>query len=320
MTKSQRDSAESLDVVDLEEVTHRDSGLRPLPLPPSKKPSSPPPPIPRAPRALRAADLGYELEAPPPPQRVDMDDLIADLSSRPPPRISPAAGLWEIPSIGPAKRDSIRPPAPAAGKKKTPIVMMIGIGVGAYTLGIVTMLALNGTSTPDPSVVREEIVAGELAEPVITATETSAPAAAEPAAPIAAPVVAPPIAAAPVARRPRRAIAPVERAVEDEAIAAAEAVEEEAAVEPNLPDAPSREDVQRAMSSVRSQIQACAQPADRGQQPVVRFTFISDGRATHAVANGVSGPTASCIARAARAARVPEFSRDRFVVEFPFQL
>lgn len=321
MTQS-RDSAESLDVGDLEEVPERESGLRPVPIPrglwSSAKAPSAPPPIPKAPPVPKS--FGLELNLPP-PQRFDMDDLMADLSSRPPPRVSPAAGLWEIPSIGPAPKRASSVPAPAPAPAR-PVALLIGVGVVAYALGILTMLAIR---PPLPQVEREPAAAAApVEEPIAHEPVAAEPPAVEAPVVVAAPVVEVPApVAAPIARSAPRVRPP---AVEPVALQApveeTPVVEEQAAPapDPSIPETPSREDVQAAMSSVRPAIQACAQPADRGQQPIVRFTFVGSGRASHAVASGVGGPTASCIARAAREASVPAFSRDRFVVEFPFQL
>ncbi|MEC7521576.1 MAG: hypothetical protein VYE22_16975, partial [Myxococcota bacterium] len=82
---------------------------------------------------------------------------------------------------------------------------------------------------------------------------------------------------------------------------------------------PTRAEIQTAMDRVRPEIEQCGADA-RGYVARVRFTFVSSGRPTHAVVSGVSGQTASCIARVARGVRVPPFANDRMSVEFPFTL
>ncbi|HJL16147.1 MAG TPA: hypothetical protein RMH99_10845 [Sandaracinaceae bacterium LLY-WYZ-13_1] len=88
----------------------------------------------------------------------------------------------------------------------------------------------------------------------------------------------------------------------------------------DLPPTPRRSDVEAAMASIRRDVAACGDAQTQGYVARVRFTFASSGRVRHAVAQGVRGPAASCIARAARGAELRPFARDRFVVEYPFQL
>lgn len=87
----------------------------------------------------------------------------------------------------------------------------------------------------------------------------------------------------------------------------------------DLPAQPSREQVQAALDAVRSNVAACTESTG---QVVVRVTVSGRGRVTTAVVQGgqFAGPEGSCIARAVRTARFPQFSERRFVVQYPFRL
>lgn len=95
---------------------------------------------------------------------------------------------------------------------------------------------------------------------------------------------------------------------------------EETAADPNLPTTPARRDVVAAIQAIQAQLRECA-PAHRGHVASIRFTFVSDGRATSAlVPQEFAGPAErSCVARTARGARVPPFSDARLVVTYPVQ-
>ncbi|MGE0788040.1 MAG: hypothetical protein AB7S26_20375 [Sandaracinaceae bacterium] len=89
----------------------------------------------------------------------------------------------------------------------------------------------------------------------------------------------------------------------------------------DLPALPSRDDVAAAIQSIRSDLLACA-PDSRGHVANIRFTFASSGRATSALVptDFNAAPAArSCVATAARRARVPAFSEPRLVVTYPVQ-
>lgn len=93
-----------------------------------------------------------------------------------------------------------------------------------------------------------------------------------------------------------------------------------AAAVPALADAPSREQVQAALSAVRPAVQACV---DGHGTVRVRVSVASSGRVTTALVEDpywARPPTGSCIARAVRTARFPPFARERFVVLYPFTL
>ena len=87
----------------------------------------------------------------------------------------------------------------------------------------------------------------------------------------------------------------------------------------DLPEEPTRDEVQAALSAIRPAVQSCVQP---GAQVRVRITIANSGRVTTAVVEDdywSRQPHGGCIARAVRTASFPRFARDRFVVVFPFQ-
>ena len=97
---------------------------------------------------------------------------------------------------------------------------------------------------------------------------------------------------------------------------------EPAQAEPrDLPATPAREDVAEAMARVHQAVRDCA-PGYAGSTVQVRTTFLSSGAVTTAVVDGALAGTTegSCVARAVREARLPEFQQDTFVVAYPFAL
>ena len=97
-------------------------------------------------------------------------------------------------------------------------------------------------------------------------------------------------------------------------------VEPEAAPS-DLPASPSREQVQAALDGVRPQVAACLE----GQHATVRVrvTVRGSGRVTTAQVEDSTWarpPHGSCIARAVRHARFPQFADESFVVLYPFQI
>jgi hypothetical protein len=87
-----------------------------------------------------------------------------------------------------------------------------------------------------------------------------------------------------------------------------------------LPTQPSRDAVEAAIASVSERMRECA-PEYAHHVADVRFSFASSGRVTSAlVPSDFAGPQQrSCVARAARAARVPPFSAERLDVTYPVQ-
>jgi predicted Zn finger-like uncharacterized protein len=86
----------------------------------------------------------------------------------------------------------------------------------------------------------------------------------------------------------------------------------------NLPRTPSRDDVLKALRGVQPAVSACAQ----GQRGVAMADIVvgNSGRVKSVRVSQVTGPVASCIARAVRRARFPKFSDPKFSVKFPFRL
>lgn len=86
-----------------------------------------------------------------------------------------------------------------------------------------------------------------------------------------------------------------------------------------LPAQPDRADVHAALRAVQGPVRACA--AGQVGTASIRFVFAPNGAVTTATVTSppFSGtPAGSCMARAARAARVPPFSRTSLAVTFPF--
>ena len=122
---------------------------------------------------------------------------------------------------------------------------------------------------------------------------------------------------------------------DDQAIAALDAVLADDSADPisgvpDRPDAsaeapagPTRDEVMAAMAAVTPALRACAE-GQEGRVVNVRAVFRSNGRiATTNVESSsshVSPSARSCMARAARAARVPSFELERFEVTFPVRL
>ncbi len=107
-----------------------------------------------------------------------------------------------------------------------------------------------------------------------------------------------------------------------EAEAAAQAAREaEAAAEAaraELPPEPDRDSVRDAMEAVRGAITQCAGGAHG--TATMRITVHHSGRVQGALVEGTFAgtPEGSCMALAARRARFPAFSNDRFAVTYPF--
>jgi predicted Zn finger-like uncharacterized protein len=87
---------------------------------------------------------------------------------------------------------------------------------------------------------------------------------------------------------------------------------------PSLPRTPSRDAVLRALRGVQPAVSACAQ----GQRGVAMADIVvaSSGRVKSVRVSQVTGPVASCIARAVRKAKFPAFGDPTFSVKFPFKL
>ena len=295
MNAKQRDSFETLSLADLRDATDEESGLRRMPVRP--------PPLPRRdamPSLWREVvdgapaedpDPTYVSVLPPSPEvgveRVDLDALVDDLSKASDALTAPRAGGLVAPVVAHPERRAPR-------------------FVGAAIAAAVVAAYLGGLATsrlwdaPAPRVAAPPIVQHAPVDPAPRHEVEHADVTPTTLAPIVfapIPVTSPP-------RTSPRAQAP--------ASTRATAMARH--------DAPGRGEVRTAMAGVAPRVEACATDEDAGRIARVRVTFGSHGRAVHAVASGVSGPTASCIAAAARRARVAPFTRESFAVEYPFAL
>ena len=94
----------------------------------------------------------------------------------------------------------------------------------------------------------------------------------------------------------------------------------QAAAAAALPEIPTRAEVSAGFDAVRGALQTCA----AGKQGVVDIdaTVAGSGRVTYALIDGVfkGSPEGSCMARAVRAARFPQFSRPSLKVSYPIAL
>jgi hypothetical protein len=87
----------------------------------------------------------------------------------------------------------------------------------------------------------------------------------------------------------------------------------------DLPDKPSRSQVVRAMARAQRRMGRCGAPSGA----VVTLRLAVDGTrgaVRSAVVEGLRGPAASCVARAARRARFPRFADRRFEIRYPIRL
>lgn len=89
----------------------------------------------------------------------------------------------------------------------------------------------------------------------------------------------------------------------------------------NLPPTPSRNDVMSAMNGVAGPVRACGNGTS-GTVPVRVVFSGATGQVQSAQAQGAGLPpeVQSCVARAARDARVPRFAQSSFSVTYPFRL
>lgn len=124
-----------------------------------------------------------------------------------------------------------------------------------------------------------------------------------------------PAQAAPITRRAR----PVAAAPEAASTAAAEPASAAPSQRADLPEQPSRADVEGAITGVLPSLRECASGLGVVQ---IELHFAPSGRTTVARADSsrATPEQRSCMARAARAARVPPFSGPHLTVRYPAQL
>ena len=88
----------------------------------------------------------------------------------------------------------------------------------------------------------------------------------------------------------------------------------------DLPPSPSRDETLAAMRGVESAVHACATGQSVTGTAQVEVTVSgSTGRVTSANVTGITGAVGSCIARAARNAKFPRFSKPTFTIKFPYR-
>lgn len=299
MNAKQRDSFETLTLAELRDATDEESGLRRLP--------SGPPPLPRRdamPSLWREVVEGAPAEDPDPTyvsllppspaepvERVDLDALAEDLSKTSDALSAPRAGGLAAPVVAPVI---------APRERRSPhLLAAAAVILAAYVTGVTTAPLWEAPAPATPAIVTPAIESHPSVEP-------------EPARPVPAPArdVVPTTTLAPIVFAPSPLTSPPRTLTPapDRAPAATRRA------------APSRGEVRAAMAAVAPRVEACATDADAGRVARVEVTFGSHGRALHAVASGVSGPTASCIAAAARRARLSPFTRESFAVQYPFSL
>ena len=263
--------------------------------------------------------------------RVDLDDLVDPLGG---PRASLAPTLAPPPLVSSPEGEERDRRGVVFAWSLAVLALVAGFGVTAWWVGarsadraaapVATAPSPVTSEATSPEPVVEPVTVEPAVEPVVVELVVVEPVVLE-----AEPVATAPrrLRAAPRPSAPRpsasRPSAPSPRAEARPAPAPEPVAARAPAPRPapaDLHALPTRAEIQAAMESARPSIQQCGSPATSGYVANIRFTFVSSGRPTHAVVEGVSGQTASCIARAARAVRVPPFANDRMTVQFPFSL
>lgn len=322
--------------------TRRKKAKAAAPKPKSKPKAAPPPPPTRAesledaPKPMIGSD-GWIAE-----DRISVVDFSAVLSAPAAPKKGEPTEKMivlgtplqaPLPAAPPEEKGS------NAGKIVLVLLLLVGVGAGAYFLGrqdtsepiaeaddapVVDETdtepdvredapETDDPETDDPEATETDEDQPEVREPATAMRETPREAtamstmAAEPTR-VAEPTMEPTMAAEPTTE-------PEPTMVAEPTMAPMEAAPT------NLPDHPSREQVQAALTAIRPQVAECLE----GQHATVRvrITVRNSGRVTTAVVQDslyARPPVGSCIARTVRRARFPEFSEDTFVVLYPFQL
>lgn len=292
-----------------------------------------------------------------PREALDLDEVIETLSERPPAPITfEPSELETPPSLAISSLPPLPAPIVTPRTHETRRAPLLAGAVG-FALGVAATLAfvfgfrasdvdpVAGSpvgSAQEPSAQREPAPAAVVAEPVVEEptlaepepmeaepAELAAPTAVEEAAPAVhvheepgtlATFERPARDARPVARPATtpRATPEATPATTPQATPEAPAVATAPAPARTLPAQPSRDAVEAAIASVSEPMRECA-PGYAHQVAMVRFSFASNGRVTSAVVPpDFAGPQQrSCVARAARAARVPPFSAERLDVSYP---
>jgi hypothetical protein len=66
-------------------------------------------------------------------------------------------------------------------------------------------------------------------------------------------------------------------------------------------------------------VRACVTSSEKGTAEVQITVSGTTGRVTNATVTGITGEVGSCIARAARNAKFPKFSKPTFQVKYPYR-
>jgi len=87
----------------------------------------------------------------------------------------------------------------------------------------------------------------------------------------------------------------------------------------DLPPGPSRDEVLAAMRGVEGPVRACISSGEKGTAEVQITVAGTTGRVTNATVTGITGEVGSCIAKAARNAKFPRFSKPTFSLKYPYR-
>ena len=264
----------------------------------------------------------------------------------------------ETSSQQPLAHSSLTPPTVQATRRFPWVPLAVGI-VLAFIAGAVAAFSFLGpvpVTSPQPArsvqprpdlstPATEQVAKPEAARPA-PAPEPDSPVASEPSEPAPAARSAAEVAPRPAIRRVRSAaqrparkvpavkpadtvaskaapVASTPRPVEPARIAAPSAPQsanaEQEPQQPALPEAPTRAQIVEGFGAVVPAARACT--GGRHGLVTAEVTIAHTGRVSHAVVSGdFKGPEGSCIARAIRTARFPQFARKSLRVSYPFSL
>ena len=303
-----------------------------------------------APRRRAAAIPPPPPRRAPHPERFDLDELLRDTVR------SPALGPVVPPlDLEPPTAESMSGAAPRSRPQHG---IAIVVGTTSIIAGVITAIVLMAPRGAEPTAapaqaIEPAIVAPEVVEAPVAAPEpialpevpvaiVPAPEPPKPETELAAPTPlaqqrsrvarraaavheaeeAPAVVSAEDATRAAESEAAETEAAETEASETAAAAVAEESVEPTaaaLPERPTREDVDAAVDRIMPALRACGQGMDL---ITLELHFASSGRATTATthARHLTPEQRSCVARAARTARVPPFSAPHLSVHYPVRL
>ena len=238
-------------------------------------------------------------------------------SAQPAPAPEPAPAARQPEPIAPA-------PADVAAEPATPVVA----APEAATPEPIAALPAPSTAAAAPAPAAKPVAAPVVEKPLVakpptaTVEATTAAATSAPAAAVTAPVAA--------AAEASSVVAPTEAAASPTAapVAAAEAPSPATAPElaavaapTDLPEAPTREQVAAGFDALLPDLQQCA--AGKFGVVIIDATLAGTGRIAHALIDGPlfkGTPEGSCMARAVRKARFPQFSQATLKVRYPVKL